>query len=359
MIKTDKSDYQGRPSESVPLRIFRKIDAFLNNPADAESVVASVAASLSEDVIRHVKAVERRNSYRDGILIQLAFGLEHGDGFDHIHRAEGARTAAAQLGLGFGERHIPAVKDAYQNIGKNSTNLARGNLAAFDALLLWRNKADKGQREALLNYVAAVVALSARPVLKMPNLRIASLTFAALAGFLDELLKTPSGGAFEQFSVAAFIDSLLYEFGLGGTIGGLRVATKNINASDTSTGAAADIQIMRANKIEEAFEVSANNWRGKISQAKNATKNADLSRVHIIASTLNDDADLTDLENAETDISVLDIQSFLRVLIAALRKPSREYALKRLYELIDRNQPNTELTNKFVELLSNRNLTTN
>ena len=56
------------------------------------------------------------------------------------------------------------------------------------------------------------------------------------------------------------LDALLYEFGLS-TVGGLRVVTKNINASDASSGTAADVQIMRANKIEEAFEVSANNWR--------------------------------------------------------------------------------------------------
>ncbi len=314
-------------------------------------------SSLPKDVLDKIAVVEGAKSYRDGVLIQLAFGLEHGEGFDHTHRAEGARPAAALVGAGFEQRHIPAVKDAYQNIGKNSTNLVRGNVPAFDSLLVWMNTSEAFERQALFGYLAARVALTARPVLTMPGLRVASLTFAAVAQLLDELLRVPSGGAFEQFAVAAFLEALLYEFGLGGTSGGLRVATKNINASDASAGTAADVQIMRGNKIEEAFEVSANNWRGKVAQAIAAASNADLSRAHILATAEGDDRDLSDLSGAAADVTVADVRSFLRILTAALRKPSREHALRRLYELVDRNQSNPELTNTFVRLLGSLQLT--
>jgi hypothetical protein len=191
----------------------------------------------------------------------------------------------------------------------------------------------------------------------MPPLRVAALSFAAVAKLLDEVLRIPSGGAFQQFATAAFLDALLYEFGLGGTVGGLRVETKNINASDASAGTSADVQIMRANKIEEAFEVSANNWRDKVGQAVLAAGNADLSRVHIIAAAEGDDTDLADLDGVGADVTVADVRSFLRILAAALRKPSREHALKRLYELLDRNQPDPELTNGYVRLLGRLQLT--
>jgi hypothetical protein len=346
-----------RASESASSRILGAIDAFLADPAGAEGAIGASAAELPQQVLDNIAAIERLKSYRDGVLIQLAFGLELGHGFDHTLRPEGARAAAGRVGEGFAARHIPGVKDAYQNIGKNSVNLARGNEPAFDALLGWMNSSNVTQREALFRYMASRVSQSARAVLAMPNLRISSLTFAAVARFLDELVRIQSGGAFEQFAVAAFLDALLYEFGLGGTVGGLRVVTKNINASDASAGTAADVQIMRANKVEEAFEVSANNWRSKVAQAVAAASNADLSRAHIIAAAEGDDTNLSELNGAATDVTVTDVRSFLRIITAALRKPSREHALRRLYELIDRNQPNHELTNAFVKLLSRLELT--
>jgi hypothetical protein len=351
------SSRPARVSESASSRILSAIDTFLADPAGAEGAIDATTAELPQEILDNVAAVEKLKSYRDGVLIQLAFGLEHGHGFDHTLRPEGARTAAGRVGGGFAERHIPGVKDAYQNIGKNSVNLARGNEPAFDALLAWMNSSKIAQREALFRYLAARVARSARAVLAMPNLRISSLTFAAVARFLDELVQIPSGGAFKQFAVAALLDALLYEFGLGGGVGGLRVVTKNINASDASAGTAADVQIMRANKVEEAFEVSANNWRSKVAQAVAAARNADLSRAHIIAAADGDDTNMGELDGAAADVTVTDVRSFLRIMTAALRKPAREHALRRFYELVDRNQPNHELTNEFVRLLSRLQLT--
>lgn len=349
------------PSALVLARIVDRVDAFIADPATAEAVVSAAPGTLPADVLANVSTVEalpRTQSFtaRDLILIQLGFGFDAGAGFDHTMRAEGARTVGGKLGAAFKARHVPGVVDAVQNIGKNTINLLRGNVAAYDALLLALNTMSAESRLALFDYIAARAALRARPVLPMPALRPAALSFAAVAGFLDVLLTTPSGGAFEQFSVAALLEALLDEYGLSG-VGQLRVVTKKINASDASSGTAADVQIMRGNQIEQAFEVSANDWRSKVTQAVDAARNADLPRAHVIAAVEPGDRDLSALTDATVDVTLTEVRAFVHLMTAALRKPGREVALKRLYELVDRNQPDVELTNGYVRLLGDHQLT--
>lgn len=359
-----------RPATSRPIPTYKvvveniraRLDDFLADSDTAARCVAEAPTRLPAEVLANVASVEglkrsQPQTHRDALLIQLGFGLEAAAPIDHRQRAMGARTAGAPLGKIFAARHIPAVVDAFQNIGKNIELLARGNVPPFDALLTWMNDASRNERLALVDYIAARAALTARMVLPMPPLRVAALTFAATTRFLDDLLTTPSGGAYEQFAVAAFLDATLYEFGLGGTVGGLRVVTKKINASDASSGTAADVQIVRGNKIEEAFEVTANDWRTKVDQAAATSAKADLSRSHIVAAVSPDERDFEDLTDLDADVSVLDVRSMLRMLCATLRKPAREYALKRLHELVDRNQPDPELTNNVVRVLSRLQLT--
>ena len=296
-------------------------------------------------------------SYRDGLMIQLAFGLAAPEGFDHTQRGEGGRSVAQQLGRAHHARHIAKVNDAFENIGKNTKNLARGNLPEFDRLLGWMNTASSDLRKIMLSYILARVSLTARPVLPMPELARTSLTFVAVAGFLDELLNTPSGGAYEQFATTAFLGALVDQFGLGG-VGALGVKTKNINASDASAGTAADVQIMRGGMVEEAFEVSANDWRSKVNQAIHAARGADLPRSHILARNGDDLSGLAELLGDTTvDVSVMEIRSFLRVLCGVLKKPAREDALRRLYDNTDRLQSDVTRTNRIVELLRSHALT--
>lgn len=348
-----------RLSATVPAMILEAVDRHIGDPGAVEAALEAGAAALPSEVIAKVQAVDtpRRKSYRDGLLIQLAFGLLTPDGFNHAWRPSGGRSAAATLGAEFAKRHIPAVVDAYQNIAKNNPDLARGNVHEFDELLRWMNGRDEAERRALFYYIAARVAATARPVLAMPVLRPVNLTFANVARLLDELLVTPSGGAHEQFAVAAFLEALLHEHGVGGFSGGSRVETKNINASDASAGTAADVQIMSGNRIEEIFEVSANDWRTKIPQAVAAAERADRTRAHILAAAEGDDSDLTALDGLAREVTVVDVRAFLRVLVAVLRRPHREHALRRLYELLDGKQPNTDLTNNYVRLLSRFQLT--
>jgi hypothetical protein len=176
-----------------------------------------------------------------------------------------------------------------------------------------------------------------------------------VVGLLDALLAIPSGGAYEQFAVAAFVEALIDEFGLGG-VGGLGVRTKNINASDASAGTAADVQVMRGNKIEEAFEVSASDWRGKVAQAIQAARNSDLPRVHILAYVDNLEGLAEALGATTTDVTVIDVKVFLRSLVALMKKPAREVALRLLYDHIERRQPDIARVNAYVGLLRSHSL---
>lgn len=349
-------DNQPRLSQRVKARVIQAIDAWLNDPESIGSNIVRLRAGFDSGALDLIDgALAAPPSYRDGVLIQLAWGIEQPE-FDHTQKGEGARSTAKSIATELAARHIPAVKDAYQNIGKNMANLARGNVPAFDNLLRWMNGAEEAARLAALDLVAATVAATARPVLPMPELARVNLNFANVVSAMDELLSIPSGGAHEQFAVAAFLEALIDEFGLGG-VGALGVRTKNINASDASAGTAADVQVMRGNKVEEAFEVSASGWRDKLDQAVLAAKNADLNRVHILSYVDNLEGLQMLLGDNTTDVTVIDVKAFLRTLVAVLKKPAREVALVRLYEHLDRKQPDTNRVNAYVELLSRHSLT--
>jgi hypothetical protein len=339
---------------AVAKLIIERLDAFLKDAASAERAVQGASLELATDVLTDAQAIlggkKSGLSYRDGLLIQLGYGLTDPSPFDHTQRAEGARGVAQALGKANAERHIPKVNDAYENIGKNTQNLVRGNVPEFDRLLRWMNTASLEYRTSLFQYAVAEVSLTARPVSPMPPLRPVELTFARVSAFLDELFKIPSGGAHQQFAVAAFLGALLDQFS-SGSLQGLQVKTKNINASDASAGTAADVQIVRGNLIEAVFEVSANDWRQKLNQAIDAAKRAGLSSSHIVAAGA-DTADLvTMLSGSTVDVSVTEVRSFIRVICSVLRPPAREDALRRLYDLLDRLQPDVALTNEYVALL--------
>lgn len=344
-------------SARVVERLVLQLDRHLNAPQDAPARIEDLRRKLPVNVLALLEGTLRAPlSYRDGVFIQLAWGLEE-PGFGHTLKGAGARSAAKAFATALSSRHIAGVKDAYQNIGKNTANLARGNVAAFDDLLRWMDTAEPEVREALLDLLSAMVALTARAVLAMPTLAPVELSFLNVAHLLESLFKLPSGGAYEQFAVAALLGAVIDQFGMGG-IGHLHVKTKNINASDASAGASADVQIMRGSEILEAFEVSASDWRGKVGQAVSAAKSIGTYRAHVLA--YGDDlGGLREaLADTTSDISVMDVRGFSRLLLGVLKKPNRAAALVRLYELIENNQPDVERVNAYVELLGSHGLTT-
>jgi hypothetical protein len=296
-------------------------------------------------------------SYRDALVVQLAYRLAYEGARDLTVRHPGARTVGQKLGKFFSGRHIRSVQDAYQNIGKNSTNLTRGNFSEFDSFLRWASTDQHitdAQVEAAFDYICAAVAVTARPVLAMPALNRSALTFANVSGLLFELFDVGSHGAYEQFAIAALLSALTDQTGLHQ----YRVETKNLNASDRSSRAAGDVQIITGNRIVEAYEITANDWETKLPGAEKTVKDYDLTRIHIVASVKEGSVGelLQKLEGQAVDVSVLNLREFAVSLTSALTRAFRAKALERLYEYLDRYQPNVERVNGYVQKIEARRL---
>lgn len=345
------------PRTSVTARtlIFSTFDELLSGQASwANGIVppAEIHTNL-DSVIHNTKQL----SYRDALVVQLAFWLANGSTTDITMRQEGGRGVSKALGEYLARKHIRAVNDAFQNIGKNTENLARGNLKEFDTVLQWGASGERTNQEieAAFRYACAKIAANARPILAMPMLDRGSLTFGRVCGVLSKLFATPSGGAFEQFAVAALLHALVDQQGDAK----YRVETKNLNASDKSSRAAGDIQILIGNRVVEALEVTANDWREKLSGAAKTIKDNDLSRLTIVAGGAHaaGDALFGELSALGYDLSVLDVRSFTFSLVSALTRQGRASAFQRLYELLDRYQPNVEIVNQFVTSLTGAGLT--
>jgi len=318
----------------------------------AAAVLSKAQVALLDDVLK-----AKGRSYRDGLLIQLAYGITGTQ--DLTLRPEGARGLAGRVGRLLASLHIPAVKDANQNVGKNSQILTRGNLAAFDELLTWASSLPSHPDalrlqllSAAFQYLAAAIAETARKIRPLPEIDRGKLTFGSVFGLLNHLWSTPSGGAHEQFGIAALLHALMAQNGRAE----YRVETKNLNASDRSSRTAGDVQILHGTRVVEAFEVTANNWDSKLEQARRTLREHDLGRVHIVGRVL-DWSDVEKQLDRGGDVSALSVQAFGASMIAGLGKQFRAVALQRLYELLDRNQSNPAIVNAYVQLLEDHGLT--
>lgn len=344
--------------ETVASRLMKLIqptlDAFLADRDLALGEIARITPLIGPSTAADADTVLvfKYLGYRAALMIQTATGLlGELTAAGHTERGEGGRSAAKEVGRFLQSRHIAAVNDAYEGIGKSVVMLARGRVPAFDGLLRWLDTVDEPTRLAFLHYLLARMALSARSVLPQPIIDRANLTFHACAVFLDALFKLPSGGAYQQYACAAFLHALLDEQGQIGPKD-LRVETKKLNASDASSQVAGDIQIMHRNRLLEAFEVTANDWRTKTVAAAQTARRAGLPRVHIIAAVEPSFPDnSTDLVVPGVDLTAIDIQAFLRTLIAIMQKPARDAALILLYQHLDLKQPDVERVNAYVRLL--------
>lgn len=290
-------------------------------------------------------------SYRDAIVVQMAFWLANEKSTNITLRQDGGRGVSKWLGQYLASKHIRAVSDAFQNIGKNTKNLVRGNFKEFDSVLRWGSEAARtsDEIESAFRYTCAKIAANARPILPMPVVDRGTLTFGRVCELLSRLFATPSGGAFEQFSVAALLHALVEQQGETQ----YRVETKNLNASDKSSRAAGDVQILIGNRVVEALEVTANDWREKLAGAAKTIKDNDLSRLTILAGGVQATGDklFGELNALGFDLSVLEVKSFAFSIVSALTRQGRATALQRLYELLDRYQPRVEIVNQFVNLM--------
>lgn len=300
----------------------------------------------------HVLGI-RHLSYRDAVLIQLAYALET-PGLDTTLAHTGGRSVARTLAEFLRRNHIPAVAEAYQNIAKNTNQLCRGNVPQFDSFLRWASSATTEEHRACFNYACCRVAQKARPVKPLPELDVAGLSFAAVMALYVEMLSTPSEGSHEQYIVASLLDAVVQEHNPQ-----YRVETKRLNAADASSRAAGDVQIMTGNRPLEAYEVTANDWQSKLSDITQKLRAHDLSRIHIVASQGAGDyaAVLSQLGSVPEDVSVMDLQPFCAAMLSVLTHPYRGVALRRLYEYLDRYGGDVGRVNSYVELLERKHLT--
>jgi len=316
----------------------------------AATGVNAKAAVVGPDVRARIDAIitSKELSYRDALAIQFAFSLVEGVGTDVKVRRPGGRGVAGWFGKLLTKHHIRAVADAFQNIGKNTDVLARGNFPAFDDTLGWASSAKRTRAElqAAFGYICGKIAATARPVRPAPRLNRSALTFAAVCQLLTRLYDKPSGGASEQFSIAALLHAVVEQTG----VQGYRVDTKNLNASDKSSRTAGDIQIISGTRVIDAWEVTANDWQEKLAGAAKTIKDNDLTRLTIVSgkSGVPMEQKLQTLRAQTVDLSVLDVREFAFSLVAGLTRQGRAAAIARLYELLDRHQPDVEKVNYLV-----------
>jgi hypothetical protein len=342
-------------SQRVIQALQARLAAYSTDPTAAALAAESHRDEIPPAVRANIDVVldHSASSYREVLLIQL--GYRHFEPqFDPTVPPPGGRSVASQLGRELKKSHIKATVDALQIVGKGRPSLLSGQIASYDQLLLWAKEASATEVYAALEYTLAKLVLKARPVLSMPILDSGKLTFFEMMRLLDVLLSRPSGGAHQQFAVAACLEALIDEFGLSG-IAGLRVETKTITASDASSRSAGDIQVKRGNRTEEAIEVSAADWRLKLDQAVAAIQSADLPRAHVLAAVRAGPIP-SDLGKIDADISVIDTRAFLTTLVAVMRKPARAAALRRLHELLERHGANVDLVNAYVDLVRQHGL---
>lgn len=301
--------------------------------------------------------LSRVDTYRDGMLALLAFPVAANRPLDlTTSKLEGARSVAQRVADLLAEHRIPGRKDALQTIAKGSPNYMGRDREAWNQLLAWASKQSQvGPIQRAWLYLLAGVAATARTVPPLPTIDTARLTFPAVAGLLDELLGTPSNGAYEQFIFAALLHAYVDQLGIRTNE---RVSSKSLNAADASSSAAGDVQHLAGGQVLEAYEVTANDWRTKILQAVEALRRYDLARVHIVAAARNVGADdiASALPDQALDVSVLDVRHEVRSLAHRLLKPGRRVAIERLYDHLVYRQPREDLVVLLVESLTQRGL---
>lgn len=322
-------------------------------------------ADPADEVKPHLDTLLSKREYtvRDGMLTLLAMEVEHGALIDW--REQGiynpARSASRYLGSRIYSRlHIAGSGEALQTGVKGVSRYIDRTNATWKAVLEWASKpaldGDGGitHIEAAFHYLAAGVAATARNLPAMPVLDTPKLTFPAVFVLLDDMLQRNSAGAHEQFVFAALLEAWREQLGELGV-----VETKNLNASDSSAGTAADVQEKHRGQVTEAYEVTANDYKSKVHQAEKTLRQHDLPRVHIVArdAAKAPGGEIANALPAGLDLTVLDVREETRSMLARLGKPHRRYALERLYTLLVDKQANDQLVQDFVLALTARGLT--
>lgn len=339
--------------------IAQTMTEYLADSKKRQATIDQAKAALPVAVIAKMDTAllyGKADAYREAILIQSAYQVVADKRLDLTLAVPGARDCGKRLGVFLKANHISGTKDAYQSIGKNVSNLIRGVLPPYDELLIWTKGATGDQIEAMFHYMAASLSALAKPVKPMPKLDQGTLDFGAVTNLVNDLLSRPSGGAYQQFLVAAFIEAAIEEFGAGG-INGFKVDTKSLNATDATSRVAGDVQVRQRGSTAAAFEVTANDWKFKLDQALQSAREGGLGRIHILAAVEGGAMkDASEVTGKAADISVLDVRSFLHSVNAFLQKPTRAVALAAMHPLLVDRQPKLERVDEYVDALHRHGL---
>lgn len=350
------TDGGSSPEPSLAVKARNVLDETMRGLVGGEpAVTAKAAAANPPDDVKVLldDLLSKRDTYRDGALTLLAFPVAAGEPLDVTRRIDGDRAASGYLEDLLRDLKIPARKDALQTIAKGSSTFIGRARKSWNELLEWASEEEAlDDVEAAFLYMARTIAATARTLPSLPALDVSRLTFSRVIELLDELLATPSGGAYEQFIFGALLYAAAEQEG-----GRRRVETKSLSAADASAGTAGDVQVWDAGVIAEAYEVTANVWHSKVNQALEALHKHDLRRVHIVAAAPSvTAAEIAAHVPESADVSVLDVRHEVRSLVHRLQRTGRRDALEKLYEHLVERQPRDELVVQYVAAISARKL---
>ena len=159
-----------KPAVKAKEIIVAEFDSISASDTSARSYIESLPKNVVEDLQAVITSKEL--SYRDALAVQLAFWLANERPTDVTVRHEGGRGVAGWFGEYLAGKHIRAVKDALQNVGKNSVALTRGNQKNFDQALVWAsdNLRTKVEISAAFRVLCWAIAGTARAVVPLPKL---------------------------------------------------------------------------------------------------------------------------------------------------------------------------------------------
>ncbi|HEV7937108.1 MAG TPA: hypothetical protein VGP18_03695 [Solirubrobacteraceae bacterium] len=347
-----------------------KLPSYLASSEAVLELLASTLESFTHDGIGPVEEpqeevkppldrfLECPSTMRDGILILLAYAVASGAPLDftHLPKFPGGRAVSRHFADEIlPSLHIAGKKDALQTGVKGTTTYYDRENPTWREILAWASMQKTIEPiEHAFRYLAAGVAATARDLPSQPRLDTPLLTFNRVFGILDQMLNEPSDGAYQQFAFAALLESHLNQLGRPG-----HISTKNIFASDTSAGTAADVQHKQGGQVLDAYEVTAADWRSKLKQAHTALKLYDLRRIYILGADVAQAGgdDIAGELAGELDIIVLELREEIRSLVARLDKPHRREALGRLYDHLVEKQSDDALVHAYVDILVARGLT--
>lgn len=344
------------PEPTLAVKARAVLERTMRGLVDGEpTVTAKAAAANPPDDVKVLldDLLSKTDTYRDGALTLLAFPVAAGEPLDVTRRIDGDRAASGYLEALLRDLKVPARKDALQTIAKGSSTFIGRARKSWNELLEWASEEEAlDDIEAAFLYVADAIAATARALPSLPALDVSRLTFRRVVDLLDELLATPSGGAYEQFVFGALLFATAEQEG-----GRRRVETKSLTAADASAGTAADVQVRDGGVVAEAYEVTANVWHSKVNQALDTLRQHDLRRVHIVAPAPNvTAAEIAAHVPEGTDVSVLDVRHEVRSLVHRLQRTGRRVALEKLYEHLVERQPRDDLVVQYVTAISARKL---